>query len=60
MGSWMMFLLGSWLGCIVGFLVAGLTSASRLSEAASPSHMAANQVSLSDVLAEDAVGFTTQ
>ena len=60
MGVWMMFLLGCWLGCIVGFLVAGLTSASRLSETVSPSHTAANQVSISGVLAEEVVGFTAQ
>lgn len=54
MATWMIFLLGSWLGCVVGFLVAGLTAASRVTDASSLSHTSANQVSLSGALAEDA------
>ena len=33
MGSSLLFVLGCWLGCIAGFFLAGLTSASKLEDA---------------------------
>ena len=32
MGHWMFFLLGCWVGCIAGFLLTGLASASKFEE----------------------------
>ena len=52
MAVWLTFLLGCWLGCVVGFLVAGLTSAGRQGDEPSTSHSAVNQVGISSVLAE--------
>jgi len=60
MGHWMIFLLGCWLGCIAGFLIAGLAAASGSDASRSRSVPGSlergSQISLAGVLRDEVAG----